>query len=153
MSDDSSEISRRQKTKPHFVNGLRKLRFSSIMFKQVLISSRPWHDRRQFWMIVVTVEVATKSPASNANDALPGRLPEQCASMHPKSTTLGVHGPYRVPRILGLFRAEALLTHVTCLQVPTSLTSSSIWSILGTIRRRSRPRNGLGAEKYPSPPG
>ena len=85
-----------------------------------LISSRPWHDRRQSWITIVTVEVATKNPASY--DALAGRLPGQCASMHPKPITLGVNAPCRVPRILGLFRAEALLVaHVECLWVPTSV--------------------------------
>ena len=39
----------------------------------------------------------------------PGWLPGQCASMHPKPTTLGVNGPYRVPRMSGLFRDKALL--------------------------------------------
>ena len=53
---------------------------------------------------VICTEVGTESPATYANYALPGRFPGQCASMHPKPTSLVVNAPCRAPRILGLFR-------------------------------------------------
>ena len=69
-------------------------------------------------------EVGTESPATYASNDLPGRLPGQCASMHPKPTTLGVNIPYRVPRMLGLsrlFRGKAIPAHVAGLSVSTSV--------------------------------
>ena len=56
-------------------------------------------------------DVGTVSLATYADNALPGRYPGQCACMQPKPSTLGVNAPYRTPRILGLFRAKALLAH------------------------------------------
>ena len=70
-------------------------------------------------------EVGTRSPTTYANNAVPRRLPGQCASMHPKLTTLGVNALYKVPRIWGLFRAEALLAHDAGLSVPTSVVTTA----------------------------
>ena len=60
-------------------------------------------------VIVCRFEGLTPKVLDSASNALPGRLPGQCASMHPEPTTLGVNAPYRVPKILGLLRARALL--------------------------------------------
>ena len=53
------------------------------------------------------MEVGTGSPSTYADNALPGRLPGQCASLHPKLSTIGVNAPYRAPRILGLLGPSA----------------------------------------------
>ena len=45
--------------------------------------------------------LARKAPKPCANNAPPRRLPGQCATMHPKPTTLGVNAPYRAPRMSG----------------------------------------------------
>ena len=50
-----------------------------------------------------STEVDTVSLATFAKNALPGRLPGQCASMHPKPSIFGVNNPYRVCRNLGCF--------------------------------------------------
>ena len=63
-----------------------------------------------------STEVDIVSLATYAKNALPGRLPGQCASMHQKPSIFGVNKPYRVSRKFG---------HVAGHAVPTSVREGS----------------------------